>query len=422
MLTEVYGLKEKLKQRILENIDLTSSIDDEEINRLMDEYILEETKGEYFPLKEKLQLRRELFNAIRRLDVLTEYIDEEAVSEIMVNGEKHIFIEKEGQIYKTSKSFESEDKLVWVTQKIVAGCNRRINESNPIVDARLKDGSRVNIVMAPVSLDGTAITIRKFPEKIMDMEQLCTLGALTPEVASILELLVKARYNIFISGGTGSGKTTFLNALSQFIPKDERIITIEDAAELKLEGIDNLVRLEARNANVSGEGEITIRDLIKTSLRMRPDRIIVGEVRDAAAIDMLQAMGTGHDGSISTGHANSARDMLGRLETMIIMGGIELPLTAIRKQISSSLDIIIHLGRLRDKSRRVLMISEVLGMENDEIILNNLFEFVEKGEQREGGRVEGKLVKINELIHTEKLISQGLFGRFKEVYGEACTV
>ena len=220
----------------------------------------------------------------------------------------------------------------------------------------------------------------------------------------------------------GCGKTTFLNALSQFIPKDERIITIEDAAELKLEGIDNLVRLEARNANVSGEGEITIRDLIKTSLRMRPDRIIVGEVRDAAAIDMLQAMGTGHDGSISTGHANSARDMLGRLETMIIMGGIELPLTAIRKQISSSLDIIIHLGRLRDKSRRVLMISEVLGMENDEIILNNLFEFVEKGEQREGGRVEGKLVKINELIHTEKLVSQGLFGRFKEVYGEVCNV
>lgn len=422
MITEVYGLKQKLKKRILENIDLTSSIDDEEISRLMDEYILEETKGAYFPLKEKLQLRQELFNAIRRLDVLTEYIDEKDVSEIMVNGEKHIFIEKEGQIYKTPKSFESEDKLVWVTQKIVAGCNRRINESSPIVDARLKDGSRVNIVMAPVSLDGTAITIRKFPDKIMDMEHLCALGALTPEVANILELLVKARYNIFISGGTGSGKTTFLNALSQFIPKDERIITIEDAAELKLEGIDNLVRLEARNANVSGEGEITIRDLIKTSLRMRPDRIVVGEVRDAAAIDMLQAMGTGHDGSISTGHANSARDMLGRLETMIIMGGIELPLAAIRKQISSSLDIIVHLGRLRDKSRKVLMISEVLGMEDGEIVLNNLFEFVEKGEQKEGKKVEGKLVKINDLIHTEKLISQGLFGRFKEVYGEACTL
>jgi pilus assembly protein CpaF len=305
-----------------------------------------------------------------------------------------------------------------VTQQIVADCNRRINEANPIVDARLKDGSRVNIVMNPVSLAGPVITIRKFPKEVMSMKQLCRLNSLTEEAAKFLEVLVKSRYNIFISGGTGSGKTTFLNALSDFIPKDERIITIEDSAELKISGVANLVRLETRNPNVSGEGEITIRDLIKTSLRMRPDRVIVGEVRDAAAIDMLQAMGTGHDGSISTGHANSAVDMLTRLETMVLMG-MELPIMAIRKQIASSLDIIIHLGRLRDKSRRVLSIDEVVGMKDGEICLNRLYEFAEASKDNGSLKVTGKLKKINELLHVEKIISHGFFGMYREVCGEA---
>jgi pilus assembly protein CpaF len=410
------SLKEKLRKRVMDSVDLTGGVEDEEIGRLIDDCILEETS--YIPLKEKIQLRRELFNSFRRLDVLTEYLEEDEVSEIMVNGSENIFIEKNGYIMKTDKCFESLDKLNSVTQQIVADCNRRINEANPIVDARLKDGSRVNIVMNPVSLDGPAITIRKFPKEVMSMKQLCRIGSLPEETAKFLEILVKSRYNIFISGGTGSGKTTFLNALSDFIPKDERIITIEDSAELKISGIDNLVRLETRNPNVSGEGEISIRDLIKASLRMRPDRIIVGEVRDAAAIDMLQAMGTGHDGSISTGHANSAADMLTRLETMVLMG-MELPVMAIRKQIASSLDIIIHLGRLRDKSRRVLSIDEVLGMKDGEIELNRLYEFAEEDSDSGSRKVTGKLRKINDLVHVEKIMSYGLAGMYREVCGEA---
>lgn len=408
-------IKERLRHKIEENLDLSRQVADEEISRIIDHCILEETENTYLPLKDKLQLRKELFNSFRRLDVLTEYLEDDEITEIMVNGASDIFIEKNGRIARAGKCFESEDKLRTVVQQIVADCNRRINEANPIVDARLADGSRVNIVMNPVSLNGPVITIRKFPKNIIDMDRLIQLGSIDSAVAKILNAFVKAGYNIFISGGTGSGKTTFLNALSDFIPKDERIITIEDSAELQIRGIANLVRLEARNANVEGENDISIRSLIKTSLRMRPSRIIVGEVRDEAAIDMLAAMNTGHDGSISTGHANSAQDMLRRLESMVLMG-MEIPLAAVRRQIASAVDIIVHLGRLRDRSRRVLMISEVAGMENGEIKLNTLFEFVEIGEEQ--GKIIGALKKINDLLNVSKLLSSGMFGLYKEGCGE----
>lgn len=409
------GVKERLKERVLADIDMSRTLEDDEIGRVIDKCILEESKNMYLPLKEKVQLRIELFNTFRRLDVLTELLEDECVSEVMVNGFDSIFVEKKGKIMPSEKTFESEEKLKSVIQQIVADCNRRINEANPIVDARLRDGSRVNIVMNPVALNGPTVTIRKFPNMSIDMKRLIELGSIDSSVSKILELLVKAKYNIFISGGTGSGKTTFLNVLSNFIPKDERIITIEDSAELKIQGVENLVRLEARNANLEGDNSITIRDLIKTSLRMRPDRIIVGEVRDEAAIDMLQAMNTGHDGSLSTGHANSAEDMLSRLETMVLMG-MDIPLAAIRKQIASAVDIIVHLGRLRDKTRKVIKICEVVGMENGEIKLNTLYEFSELGEK--DGRIVGKLRKINDLLNVQKLMNFGLFNMYKEAQDE----
>ena len=405
------GVKEKLKKRIMSELDLSIEATDEVIGKIIDRCILEEDRSGYLPLKEKVMLRTELFNSFRRLDVLTEYIDDENITEIMVNGYKNIYVEKKGRIEAAPKCFESEEKLKSVVQQIVADCNRRINEANPIVDARLKDGSRVNMVLYPAALNGPVITIRKFPSEVMNLDKLIEYEALDEKTAELLKLFVKARYNIFISGGTGSGKTTFLNALSAYIPKDERIITIEDAAELQIKEIPNLVRLEARNANVEGENEISIRDLIKTSLRMRPDRIIVGEVRDAAAIDMLQAMNTGHDGSLSTGHANSSRDMLSRLETMVLMG-MDIPLAAVRMQIASAVDIIIHLGRMRDKSRKVIEISEVLRVKMGEIELNKLYEFAETGEV--GKRLKGSLRKINDLINTDKLINAGLYEIFKE--------
>ena len=408
-------VKEKLKNRILSYIDLSVEPDDEKISQIIDDFILEESRNSYIPLNDKVELKTELFNSIRRLDVLSEFLDDDEITEIMVNGYDNIFIEKRGVIKKTNKRFENEEKLKAVIQQIVADCNRRINEANPVVDARLKDGSRVNIVTTPISLNGPVVTIRKFPLKIIDMQRLIELGTISKEVTKILGLLVKAKYNIFISGGTGSGKTTFLNALSMFIPKDERIITIEDSAELQLHGISNLVRLEARNANVEGNNEVSIRDLIKSSLRMRPDRIIVGEVRDQAVIDMLQAMNTGHDGSLSTGHANSCEDMISRLETMYLMG-LEINLLAVRKQISSAIDIIIHLGRLRDKSRKVLKICEVNGMKDNEVSLNTLFEFVESNEHE--NVVKGMLIKVNDLINTSKLCAQGLFGVYEEACGE----
>ena len=409
------GVKERLKERVLADIDMSRTLEDDEIGRVIDKCILEESKNMYLPLKEKVQLRVELFNTFRRLDVLTELLEDESISEVMVNGFDSIFVEKKGKIMPSEKTFESEEKLKSVIQQIVADCNRRINEANPIVDARLRDGSRVNIVMNPVALSGPTVTIRKFPNMSIDMKRLIELGSIDSFVSKILELLVKAKYNIFISGGTGSGKTTFLNVLSNFIPKDERIITIEDSAELKIQGVENLVRLEARNANLEGDNSITIRDLIKTSLRMRPDRIIVGEVRDEAAIDMLQAMNTGHDGSLSTGHANSAEDMLSRLETMVLMG-MDIPLAAIRKQIASAVDIIVHLGRLRDKTRKVIKICEVVGMENGEIKLNTLYEFSELGEK--DGRIVGKLRKINDLLNVQKLMNFGLFNMYKEAQDE----
>lgn len=407
------SLRERLKTNVMRSLDLSRDMEDDEIAKIIDRCILEETKDTYVPLKEKVELRVELFNSLRRLDVLTELLEDDSVTEIMVNGLTDIFVEREGVISRYGKVFESREKLERVIQQIVGDCNRRVNASNPIVDARLPGGERVNIVTDPVSMDGPAITIRRFPKQRITMDRLLELGSLTEPVAKLLCVFVKAKYNIFVSGGTGSGKTTFLNVLTDYIPKDERIITIEDSAELQIKEIKNLVRLEARNANLEGENAITIRDLIKTSLRMRPDRIIVGEVRDGAAIDMLAAMMTGHDGSISTGHANSAEDMLARLETMVLMG-MELPLAAIRRQITSSVNLIIHLGRLRDRSRKVLNISEVKGMEHGEIVLNTLFEYKERGVEQ--GKVIGELRKINDLLHIEKLQTAGLFDLFEELW------
>ena len=402
----------ELKKQVLETIDMSGELEDEKIGDLIDEAIINMDDRTDLSLNAKLYLKRSLFNSLRRLDILSEILDDEDVTEIMINGCNNIFIEKKGKIKRLTQTFESEERLEGIIQQIVAGCNRVVNRSTPIVDARLNDGSRVNVVLSPVSLDGAVMTIRKFPQKIMDIDKLMELGAVTKEVAVFLDMLVKARYNIFISGGTGAGKTTFLNALSGLIPKDERIITIEDSAELQLNGIENLVRMEARNANVAGENAISIRDLIKTSLRMRPDRIIVGEVRDGAAIDMLAAMNTGHDGSLSTGHANSATDMLSRLETMCLMGAANLPILAVRQQIASAVDIIIHLGRLRDKSRKVLEICEVLDMKENQIQLNTLFRFMETGETADS--VTGRLVKVNDLYNVGKLRAAGLLSVVRE--------
>lgn len=372
---------------------MAGEIEDERVSHIINQCILKYAGKEKLSLQDKMELKHDLFNSLRRLDILSDLLSDENITEIMINGHKNIFVEKNGRLFRFDQNFESEERLQSVIQNIVSGCNRVVNEANPIVDARLADGSRVNVVLPPVSLNGPVMTIRKFPKEAMTMEQLIYLGAVSTEVAAFLRQLVIAGYNIFISGGTGAGKTTFLNALSGYIPKDERIITIEDSAELMIEGVENLVRLEARNANVEGENAVTIRDLIKSSLRMRPDRIIVGEVRDAAAIDMLAAMNTGHDGSLSTGHANSSKDMVSRLETMVLMGAA-MPIEAIRQQIASAVDVIIHLGRLRDKSRKVLEISEVVGMYQGEIQLNKLYEYVETDMNK--GQIRGNLRKINE--------------------------
>lgn len=399
-------IKKNLKQEIIENIDLSRDYDDSEIMELIDQTIMNNRSKYSLKYHDKLRLSKELFYAIRRLDILQELTDDPSVTEIMINGMDHIFIEKAGRLYEWEKSFESKEKLEDVIQRIVAGCNRTVNEASPIVDARLFNGSRVNIVLAPIALNGPIVTIRRFPDKPIMMKDLVKFGALDEDIVEFLMNLVRAKYNIIISGGTGSGKTTFLNALSDYIPKDERIITIEDSAELQIIGVPNLVRLETRNSNVSGCDEISIRDLIKSSLRMRPDRIIVGEVRGSEAIDMVQALNTGHDGSLSTGHANSAEDMLARLETMILMG-MDLPLKAIRGQLSSGIDIIVHLGRLRDKSRKVLQIVEVLGLDGEAIKTNVLYEFQEEGTD-DNGSIRGKLKKRGELISKEKLENAGI--------------
>lgn len=401
---EYEEVKKLLRQQVIDNIDLSRDMEDVEIQELIDRCILNEARRYRLSLDEKTRMSREIFYSIRRLDILEELTEDPSVTEIMINGPDNIFIEKAGRIIRWDKTFESKDKLDDIIQQIVAACNRTVNESSPIVDARLRGGERVNVVLAPVALNGPIVTIRRFPDKPISMDDLMRFGAISDEVVIFLKSLVEAKYNIIISGGTGSGKTTFLNALSNFIPKDERLITIEDSAELQILGVENLVRLETRNANVEGCKEITIRDLIKSSLRMRPDRIIVGEVRGGEALDMISAMNTGHDGSLSTGHANSARDMLSRLETMILMA-MDLPLSAIRGQLSSGIDIIVHLGRLRDKSRKVLQVAEVLGMENDEIQLNMLYEFQEEGE--EDGRIKGRLVSKGQLKSDTKLRAAG---------------
>lgn len=401
---EYEEVKKLLRQQVIDNIDLSRDMEDVEIQELIDGCILNEARRYRLSLDEKTRMSREIFYSIRRLDILEELTEDPSVTEIMINGPDNIFIERAGRIIRWEKNFESKDKLDDIIQQIVAACNRTVNESSPIVDARLRGGERVNVVLAPVALNGPIVTIRRFPDKPISMDDLMRFGAISDEVVTFLKSLVEAKYNIIISGGTGSGKTTFLNALSNFIPKDERLITIEDSAELQILGVENLVRLETRNANVEGCKEITIRDLIKSSLRMRPDRIIVGEVRGGEALDMISAMNTGHDGSLSTGHANSARDMLSRLETMILMA-MDLPLSAIRGQLSSGIDIIVHLGRLRDKSRKVLQVAEVLGMENDEIQLNMLYEFQEEGE--ENGRIKGRLVSKGQLKSDIKLRAAG---------------
>jgi len=393
-----------LQERILEKLDMTKEVDDEELTGIIHQILKEAGEKEYLSLDVKTSLGRELFNAFRKLDLLQEFLEDEEITEIMINGTQNIFYEKKGRIYCSDKRFISKDKLEDVIQQIVAGANRIVNEASPIVDARLPDGSRVNVVLSPVALNGPIVTIRKFPKDSITMRQLIEWQSVSEEVAAFLATLVSAGYNIFISGGTGSGKTTFLNALSQFIPKDQRIITIEDNAELRILEVPNLVSLEARNANIEGTGEVSIRDLIKSALRMRPDRIIVGEVRSAEAIDMLQALNTGHDGSLSTGHANSPEDMLSRLETMVLMG-MELPLPAIRRQIASGIDIIVHLGRLRDKSRKVLVVSEVMGYQDGEIVMETLYQFEETGEKN--GKIQGRWRNVREIRHREKLLAAG---------------
>ncbi len=398
-------LKEQLKQSVLAGIDFSRENSEEELWEKIDEQIVLKAKECAITVEQRMKLRRELFSSLRQLDVLQELVDDPAITEIMVNGVQNIFVEKAGRICQWDSHFDSEQTLQDVIQQIVARCNRVVNEASPIVDARLENGSRVNIVLNPIALNGPILTIRRFPDQPVSMEQLIAFGSLTEEVSEFLCKLVKSRYNILVSGGTGSGKTTFLNVLSNFIPTEERIITIEDSAELQIRNVPNLVSLETRNANVEGCREITIRELIRTSLRMRPDRVIVGEVRGGEAIDMLQAMNTGHDGSMSTGHANSAQDMLNRLETMVLMG-MELPLAAIRKQIASGIDIIVQLGRLRDKTRKVLQIMEVTGVEQGEILLSPLYLFEERGE--EDGRIVGTLQKKGELFHREKMESAGI--------------
>ncbi|MCI7492300.1 MAG: CpaF family protein [Lachnobacterium sp.] len=398
-------ISEKVRKQVLSDIDVSRDLEDEEIWDIISRAASEEVKQKSISLRDRIELEKRVFDSLKRLDVLQELIDDTEVTEIMVNGPDSIFYEKNGCIQQYDGRFSSEEKMQDIIQQIVGRHNRVVNQSSPIVDTRLVDGSRVNIVLFPISLGGSAISIRKFPKEPYNMEKLIAIGSVSKEVSEMLKLLVKAKYSIFISGGTGSGKTTFLNALSQYIPEDERIITIEDSAELQLLGAKNIVRMETRNANVEGVMPITIRDLIRTALRMRPDRIIVGECRGAETLDMLSAMNTGHDGSLSTGHANSCRDMLSRMETMVLMGQ-ELPLSAIRSQIASGINIIIQLGRLRDKSRRVLEIAELDGIVDGEIVLNTLYQFEEISEK--DGRVIGELVQKGKLKSRTKLEAAGM--------------
>ena len=398
---------ERIRKRVFECVEPDRDLEDNELYTYIDEAILQENKSSIISMSQREKYRIEIFNSMKRLDILQELLDDNSITEIMINGYRNIFVERFGKISKWEKEFQSKEKLEDIAQKIAGKSNRIVNESTPIVDTRLSDGSRVNIVLSPVAIEGPVITIRKFYKMPITIDKLIELKSVTKDVATFLENVVKAKYNIFVSGGTGSGKTTFLNALSNFIPDDERVITIEDSAELQINGVSNLVRLEARNANVEGSNAITIRELIRSSLRMRPDRILVGEVRGEEAIDMLQAMNTGHDGSLSTGHSNSPKDMLSRLETMVLMG-MDMPITAIRGQIASAIDIIVHLGRLRDKTRRVLEIVEVLEYKDGTIGMNVLYRFIEYGED-ENKKIIGELVKCGDgLVNTYKLRGAGI--------------
>lgn len=401
----VGGIREQLRRQIREQLDEKRQVEDEELYEIIDACIFQKSQEQYLPLKEKIQLRIGLFNSFRRLDVLQQVMDDPRITEIMINGPDHVFIEEDGRMKRWNYEFESLEQLEDMIQQIVSRVNRVVNVASPVVDARMADGSRVHVVLPPIALDGPTVTIRKFPQ-VLTMERLTELGAITREAAEFLKKLVRAGYNIFISGGTNSGKTTFLNALSAYIPEEERVITIEDSAELQIQQVENLVRLETRNANGEGEGAIGIGDLIRASLRMNPDRILVGEVRGKEALELLNAYNTGHDGGMSSGHGNNPGDMLARLETMVLMGA-DLPLAAIRSQIASALDIVIHLGRLRDKGRRVLSIVEVGDYEEGEIKLHVLYRFEEEGEIREAGRVVGCLKKEGELWNREKLLAAG---------------
>lgn len=388
--------KETIREKVISTIDMTREPQEQELHEIIDRIMEEELKEKYLTIKERIKIHKEVFNSIKGLGILEDLLEMDEVTEIMINGRNHIFIEKAGRIIPYDDSIESEERLQDIIQQIVAKTNRRVNESNPIVDTRLEDGSRVNVVLPPVALDGAVITIRKFAKEKITINQLIKWGTLTREVSDLLEKLVVAGYNIFVSGGTGSGKTTFLNVLSNFIPNDQRVVIIEDSAELQLKSVDNIVRLEARQANSQGENEITIRDLIKTSLRMRPDRIIVGEVRGAEALDMVQSLNTGHDGSMSTGHGNSPKDMLARLETMVLMGA-DIPLNAIRSQLAAGIDIMVHLARMPDKTRKVIEINEIQEFKDNQIILNKLY-----------CMENGKLKKVGTLKNIFKLQSYGL--------------
>lgn len=384
---------DEIKQYVSENLPL-SKMEDEELEERIDQIVNERIGTRYCSIDQRLSMVQQVYSSIRGFGLLDTIMKDDTITEVMINGHKDIFIEQSGRLFKLDKQFENQRRLEDIIQRIVGLAGREVNQANPICDTRLPDGSRVNVVLPPIALCGPTITIRKFSKDPMTVEKLIKYGSITKEIADKLELLVKAKYNIFICGGTGSGKTTFLNAMSNYIPKDERVITIEDSAELQIKGVQNLVSLETRNANASGAGEINIRDLIKSSLRMRPERIVVGEVRGGEALDMLQAMNTGHDGSLSTGHANSTADMLSRLETMVLQGAPGLPLEAIRQQIASALDIIVHLSRLRDKSRKTMEITEVVGYENGRIVLNPLYVF-EEDENSTLERVSGQLKRTN---------------------------
>ena len=398
---------EQLRGLVIERVDMSREPDDSELHEIIDSVIEKNQDYRYMSIKKRQIIHKIIYSSIRGLGIIEELLEEPDITEIMINGPNNIFVEKKGRINKIDERFESENRLNDIIQQIVAKTNRRVNESNPIVDTRLEDGSRVNIILPPIALEGPIVTIRKFSKRGITIDDMISWGTISKEAADFLKMAVMAGYNIFVSGGTGSGKTTFLNVLSNFIPKDERIVTIEDSAELKLDSVDNIVRMETRQANSQGEKVISIRDLIKASLRVRPDRIIVGEVRGGETLDMLQAMNTGHDGSMSTGHGNSPSDMMTRLETMVLMG-IDMPLAAIRAQIATAIDIVIHLGRMRDKTRKVLEINEVVGIRNGQIELNRLYVFKEEPES-DKNKVVGQLERTeNPLINRQKLERKGL--------------